>query len=636
MSNDNSQKETLGFQTEVQQLLHLMIHSLYGHKEIFLRELVSNASDACDKLRFEALTDKTLLENGDELHIRVSIDREARTVTVADNGVGMNREEVVENIGTIARSGTRHFVQALTGDDARDANLIGQFGVGFYSVFMVADRVSLYSRRAGLPPEQGVHWESDGQGQYSVETVTRAARGTEIVLHIRDGEDEFLESFRLRNIIAKYSDHISLPIQVPKEEDGKPVAGEWETVNRGSALWARPKQEISDDEYKSFYSTLTFDDQPPLAWLHNRVEGKLEYTTLFYLPSRAPFDLWDREHRHGVKLYVRRIFIMDDTQHLLPAYLRFVRGVVDSADLPLNVSREFLQHNREIDTIRAASAKKILQRLAQMADNEPDQYQAFWKEFGRVLKEGFAEDHENRALLADLLRFSSTRDDNPEQSHSLKDYIGRMPMKQEAIYYITADGHDAAAQSPHLEIFRKKNIEVMLLSEPIDEWVVTHLTEYEGKPLRSVSRGALDSKDLADDDSSAAEKKTRDEEYGELVSKIKEILEAQVKDVRISHRLTDSPACLVADENDMGGNLERILKAVGQDVPTHKPILELNPDHVLIRQLREHGERLEDWARVLFDQAALSEGATIQAPADYVKRINSLIADSLDQNKQTA
>ena len=634
----NAQAEKFEFQTEVQQLLQLMIHSLYTHKEIFLRELISNSSDACDRLRFASLTDAKLLEDDGELDIKINFDKDKKTIiSCTDNGIGMNRDEVIENIGTIARSGTKEFVQALSGEQAKDANLIGQFGVGFYSVFMVSDRVTVTTRRAGVDPSEGIRWESEGDGSYTLETVSRDTRGTEIELHLREEESEFLENYRLRSIISKYSDHISLPILLLKyeaEEDDKDKKEkadsdkkkvEWETVNKGSALWSRPRNEISEEEYNTFYGTLSYDSDPPLRVLHNRVEGNLEYITLFYIPKKAPFDLWDKERRHGVKLYVRRIFIMDDSKYLMPAYLRFVRGVVDSADLPLNVSREFLQHNKEIDKIRAGSVKKILSEITKMAEKDQDDYTAFWKEFGQVLKEGIVEDFDNRKTIAALLRFCTTKDDSEEQTVSLDDYIKRMPIKQKGIYYITAENYAAAKDSPHLEVFRKQDIEVLLLSDPIDEWLVTHLTEYEDKQLKSVAKGDLDLDDI-EDDTSKKEKKEKDKEFKDVVSKFKDILEAKVKDVRLTHRLTDSPACLVADETDMGGNLERIMKAVGQDAPTSKPILELNPDHPLVKGLSTESSEIEDWAHVLFDQAALSEGAPLKEPAIYVRRINKLLS----------
>lgn len=621
-----SHTETHKFETEVQQLLHLMIHSLYSDKEIFLRELISNASDAADRLRFEALTNEDLISDGPELAIYVSVDKKKKTITVSDNGIGMTRDEVVENIGTIARSGTKEFVDALTGDQTQDANLIGQFGVGFYSVFMVADKVALTTRKAGTQPGEAVLWESDGSGQYSVENVTKDTRGTDIVLTLRSDQKEFLDPVRLRNIIGKYSDHISLPIRMPALNDSdnkKKIGGlEWDTVNKGSALWTRNKKDVSQEDYRAFYTTLSYDPDPPLSVIHNRVEGKLEYTILLFVPSKAPFDLWDRERRHGVKLYVRRIFIMDDAEQLMPAYLRFIRGVVDSADLPLNVSREFLQKNKDIDKIKAGSVKKVLAELKRLSTKEPEKYTTFWNQFGRVFKEGVIEDHDNRQAINKLLRFSSTKDGTDTQMVSLEDYVNRMPASQKAIYYLTADSYNAATQSPHLEIFRKKDIEVLLLSDPIDEWVVNHLTEYNDKPLKSVAKGALDLDEVID----KGEKDRREKEYESILNRFKEILKDQVKDVRITHRLTDSPACLVADENDIGTNLERILKSIGQSAPEYKPILELNPDHPMISELDLDSKDMEDWAYVLFDQAALSEGAQIKEPAIYVRRVNQLLS----------
>ena len=624
-----SKTQTFSFQTEVQQLLHLMIHSLYSHKEIFLRELISNASDACDRLRFSALTDESLMENEGELSVEIDFNKKAKTITIRDNGIGMTEEEVVENIGTIARSGTRQFVEALTGDQSQDSNLIGQFGVGFYSVFMVADSVTLSTRKAGMDAQQGTQWQSDGSGEYTLENIVREQRGTEIVIKLRNSEREFLDGLRLRDIVNKYSDHISLPIRMRELDGDKPKKnGEWETVNKGSALWARNKKDISDEEYQTFYGTLSYDTEPPLATLHNRVEGKLEYISLFYIPNRAPFDLWDRERRHGIKLYVRRIFIMDDAEHLMPAYFRFVRGIVDSADLPLNVSREFLQHNKEIDKIRGASVKKILNELKRLATKETEKFTTFWDEFGRVFKEGIVEDPENKMSIAGLLRFSSTKQDDDKQRVSLDDYISRMAAKQKAIYYLTADSFSAAKNSPHLEIFRKRDIEVLLLTDPIDEWVVNHLNEYQEKPLKSVAKGALDLDEVEGKElSEQNEQKTKT--FNDLVTKIKEALESRVKDVRISNRLTDSPACLVADEHDIGANLERILKSVGQDAPQYKPILEINPDHPIIAALKPDADNLADWAHVLFDQAALSEGAQLGEPATYVRRVNELLCGTL-------
>jgi molecular chaperone HtpG len=534
----------------------------------------------------------------------------------------MSHDEVVQNIGTIARSGTRQFLDALSGDTANDANLIGQFGVGFYSVFLVAEKVELTTRRAGDPASAGVRWTSDGGGEYLIETVELADRGTTITLHLRDEDKEFAEDFRIRGIVSKYSDHISLPIEMhPQDEDKKE---EWEAINSGSALWSRPKNEITAEEYERFYTTLSYDSEAPLATLHNRVEGTLEYTSLFFIPKKAPFDLWDREQRHGINLYVRRIFIMDDAKYLMPSFLRFVRGVVDAGDLPLNVSREFLQNNKDIDRIRAASVKKVLSELTRLATKEPEAYAAFWKEFGKVLKEGMVEDHDNRTVLSDLLRFSSTRSKDLDQTQSLAGYFKRMPMKQKAIYYITADSHNAASTSPHLEIFRKNDVEVLLLSDPVDEWLVSSLNEYKDKPLKSVAKGALDLDDFASpEDKKASEQKEKD--LSELTEKMQSVLEGKVKSVRVSLRLTDSPACLVADETDLGGNLERILSAMGQSAPDAKPIMEINPDHPLIRQLAPEHARLGDWTQVLFDQAALSEGAPLPEPAAYVQRVNDLL-----------
>lgn len=620
--SDTASPTTHSFQTEVKQLLQLMIHSLYSNKEVFLRELISNASDACDRLRFSALTDVGLMEEGETLRIQVSVDKTAKTVTIRDNGIGMSEDEVIENIGTIARSGTKQFLQAMSGDTKSDANLIGQFGVGFYSAFLVAQKVELTTRRAGADSSAGIHWSSDGEGEYIIEHTDVAERGTTITLHLREEDAEFLDDYRLRGIVSRYSDHISLPIEMRSNDKEK--KDEWETVNSGSALWSRSKTEVSEEEYARFYQTLTYDSEPPLATLHNRVEGNLEYTSLFFIPQKAPFDLWDRDQRHGINLYVRRIFIMDDSKYLMPSYLRFVRGVVDAADLPLNVSREFLQNNKDIDRIRSASVKKILSELSKMAEKEPDQYAGFWKEFGKVLKEGVVEDHDNRTLISDLLRFNSTRSAGAEQSESLAAYFKRMPMKQKAIYYITAESHSAASTSPHLEIFRKNDIEVLLLSDPVDEWLVSSLGQYKDKPLKSVAKGALELDDFASDEDKKANEDKAKGLVG-LTEKMQEILGEKVKSVRVSHRLTDSPACLVADETDLGGNLERILQAMGQSAPEAKPIMEINPDHPLIRQLDPAHAQLEDWTRVLFDQAALSEGAPLPEPAAYVQRVNQLL-----------
>jgi len=630
MTTDTINKETLGFQAEVKQLLQLMIHSLYSNKEIFLRELISNASDAADKLRFEALSDSALFENDSDLKIRVSYDKAARTITISDNGIGMNRQEVVDNIGTIAKSGTREFFQALTGDQAKDANLIGQFGVGFYSSFIIADKVTLTTRRAGLTPEHGVRWESTGEGDYTLEVIEKADRGTEVTLHLREGEDEFLNDWKLKSIIRKYSDHITLPIVMKKTDwkDGAEVqTNEDETVNKASALWARAKSEITEEEYKEFYKHVSHDFEDPLAWTHTRVEGKQEYISLLYLPTKAPFDLYDRERRHGIKLYVRRVFIMDDAEQLMPQYLRFVRGVIDSSDLPLNVSREILQHSKDIEAIKAGSVKKVLGLLEDMAENEPEKYAGFWKEFGRVLKEGPGEDFSNKEKIAGLLRFASTHLDNEEQVVSLKQYIERMKDGQDKIYYITADSFAAAQHSPHLEIFRKKGIEVLLLSDHVDEWLLSSLTEFEGKKLQSVAKGDLDLGKL-EDETEKEEKKKIEDESKPLIEKIKNALGDTVKEVRVTHRLTDSPACLVSGEHDLSGNLERLLKAAGQKTPASKPVLEINPQHPILQRLHAEADeaRFGDWAHLLFDQALLAEGGQLEDPASFVRRMNSLLA----------
>ena len=615
-------KETRSFQTETRQLLDLMIHSLYGNKEVFLRELISNASDACDKLRFEALSDDSLYEGDGELAIHVDFDAKARTITVRDNGIGMSREEIIENLGTIAKSGTRQFLEALTGDQARDSELIGQFGVGFYASFMVADRITVTSRRAGLGRDEGVRWESTGEGDYTVETVEAPKRGTRVVLHLRKGEDEdsFLDATRLRAIVHRYSDHISFPVRMLKQ--GEDETGE-ETVNTATALWTRSKQDISDEEYNEFYKHIAHDFDDPLVHLHSRVEGNLEYTSLLYIPKHAPFDLWDRHVRRGINLYVRRVFIMDDAEQLMPPYLRFVRGVIDSADLPLNVSREILQQNRQIDAIRSGSVKKVLDLLARLAKDEPEKYALFWREFGKVLKEGLVDDTKNKDSIADLLRFSSTQTDEAEHNVSLADYVERMQKDQEAIYFITADSHATAVSSPHLEIFRKRGIEVLLLSDEIDEWAVNHLQEYGGKRLQSVTKGELDAKVAGtddDDETGAAD------EHDALVKGLSEALGDRVKAVRITNRLTTSPACLVADEHELGGHLERLLKAAGQDVPASKPILEINPEHVLVERFagETDGQRRSDWANILFDQALLSEGGRLSDPAGFVRRLNEM------------
>ena len=627
-AKQTTQKESMPFQAEVKQLLQLMIHSLYSNKEIVLRELISNASDAADKLRFEAIANGALYDGDSELKIRIAFDKEARTVTISDNGIGMSRDEVIANIGTIAKSGTKEFFNALSGDQAKDANLIGQFGVGFYSAFIIADKVSLTTRRAG--ETEAVRWESAGEGDFTLEVADKATRGTEVVLHLRDGEDEFLNDWKLKTIIRKYSDHITLPIVMKKSEwkEGEQVAtDEDDTVNKASALWARNKNDITEEEYQEFYKHVSHDFENPLSYTHSRVEGKQEYISLLYIPSKAPFDLYDRERRHGIKLYVKRVFIMEDAEKLMPQYLRFVRGVIDTADLPLNVSREILQSSRDVDAIKAGSVKKVLSLLEDMAENKAEDYAIFYKEFGRVLKEGPGEDAVNKDKIAGLLRFASTKADSDVQDVSLKDYIARMQAEQEAIYYITAESFAAAQHSPHLEIFRKKGIEVLLMSDRVDEWLLGSLTEFEGKKLQSIAKGDLDLGKLESDTEKEIQKKI-EEEAKSLVEKIKNALADQVKDVRVTHRLTDSPACLVSDAHDLSGNLARMLKAAGQNAPEAKPILEINPSHKLVKRLE--GETAEavfaDLALVLFDQALLAEGGTLNDPASFVKRMNSLIS----------
>lgn len=623
------------FQTEAKQLLHLMIHSLYSHKEIFLRELISNASDACDKLRYEALTNNELYENDGDLKIQIKTDKKARTLTICDNGIGMNHDEVIENLGTIASSGTKKFVESLSGDETKDSNLIGQFGVGFYSAFMVADEVSVTTRRAGDDKDNGVTWKSSGEGSFSIEKTKVEKRGTEVTLHLRKDEDEYLDEWRLRTVIRKYSDNISIPIELWVEgdkeaEDEDKKQDHWDQVNEGTAIWARPKNEISAEEYNEFYKTLSYDFEDPMAVIHNRVEGNLEYTSLLYIPAHASFDLWDREKRNGVKLYVRRVFISDEVDALMPPFLRFVKGVVDTSDLPLNVSREILQQNSKIDKIRAGSVKKILSELKKTAKNDPEKYQKFWDEFGKVLKEGVIEDADNRKSLAELARFASTKGDGGKQVVSLDDYIERAKDKQENIYYITAQSYDAAANSPHLEVFKKNNVEVLLLTDQIDEWVVQHLTEYEGKKLVSIAKGELEDA-LIGEESKEEKKKSKDleKDFGDVLEKIKEALGDKVKEVRLSKRLTESPACLVADLHDMTQNMERMLKEAGQQTFGSKPILELNPDNPIIKSLRHAGDKIEDWAHVLLDQATLSEGGKLEEPVAFVKRVNQLLSESL-------
>ncbi|HQR75329.1 MAG TPA: molecular chaperone HtpG [Burkholderiaceae bacterium] len=631
-AGDAAMKETLGFQAEVKQLLQLMIHSLYSNKEIFLRELISNASDALDKLRFESIAQPSLLEGHGELGIRVSADKAARTITVSDNGIGMSRQEAIEHLGTIARSGTREFFAQLTGDQQKDAQLIGQFGVGFYSSFIVADRVTVVTRRAGAPATDAVRWESDGGGEFSVEPAERAQSGTDVTLHLREGEDELLEGFRLKAIVAKYSDHISAPIRMRGEKWDKDKAemvatDEDETVNQANALWARARSDITDEQYHEFYRHVSHDFGEPLAWTHSRVEGRTEYTQLLYIPARAPFDLWDRAQRHGIKLYVKRVFIMDDAEQLMPPYLRFVRGVIDSSDLPLNVSREILQESRDVKAIREGSTKRVLALLEDLAENQKEKYATFWKEFGQVLKEGIGDDAANRERIAALLRFASTAPGAEEPTMALKDYVGRMKDGQDKIYYVTADTLDAARSSPHLEIFRKKGIEVLLLADRVDEWMLSFLHEFEGKALASVAKGGLDLGSFTDEQEKAEQQKT-EHEYSDLVGRVKEALGGKVKDVRITFRLTDSASCLVSDEHEMSGHLQRLLKAAGQKAPQSQPILELNPAHPLVARLKAGGQELADWAQLLFDQALLAEGGQLEEPAAFVQRMNRLLLDA--------
>jgi molecular chaperone HtpG len=631
-----AEKETLGFQAEVKQLLQLMIHSLYSNKEIFLRELISNASDAADKLRFEAINNDALFGNDHELKIKVTFDKEARTITISDNGIGMSREEVISHLGTIAKSGTKEFFGRLSGDQQADAALIGQFGVGFYSGFIVADKIIVNTRRAGSFASEGVRWESRGEGDYSVEMIDKPNRGTEVILHLRAGEEELLSSWKLKSIIRKYSDHISLPILMQKEEWDEEkketvLKDEFETVNQASALWARNKADITQEQYDEFYKHVSHDFQPPLIHTHNRVEGRSEYTQLLYVPSHAPFDLWDRNKRSGIKLYVKRVFIMDDAEQLMPAYLRFIKGVIDSNDLPLNVSREILQESRDVRVIREGSTKRVLGMLEELANadeqEKKDKYTKFWNEFGQVLKEGIGEDATNKDRIAKLLRFASTANDSPDQNTSLADYIGRMKPGQDKIYYVAGESYTAAKNSPHLEIFRKKGVEVLLMTDRVDEWMLSFLTEFEGKELVSVAKGDLDLGALEDE----AEKKEHEETesaYQELTEKMKAALSEKAKDVRVTFRLTDSPACLVADQNELSANLLRMLKAAGQTAPESKPILEINPNHPLVMRLKHEdaaSSRFSDWSHILFDQAMLAEGGMLLDPASFVKRLNEML-----------
>ncbi len=623
-------KETLGFQSEVKQLLDLMIHSLYSNREIFLRELISNASDACDKLRFEALSNDALFEGDAELNVHVDFDEKAKTITITDNGIGMTREEVIDHIGTIAKSGTKEFFSAITGDEKKDSQLIGQFGVGFYSAFIVADSVTLTTRKAGTNEDEGVRWESEGQGEYTIESVNKKARGTEIVLHMRKDAKEFINSYKLREVIRKYSDHLNLPIIMLKEnfdeegEEKKEI--EYETINSAKALWTRSKKDISDEEYNELYKHIGHDYEDPMARIHSQVEGNLEYSTLFFVPNRAPFDLWDRNQKHGVKLYVRRVFIMDDAEQLIPSYLRFIRGIVDTNDLPLNVSREILQHNKVIEKIRAASVKKILGMIGKLA--KKDGYDKFWKEFGRVIKEGIVDDDKNKDQIAKLLRFASTNQDSEEQNVSLEDYVGRMQEGQKNIFYVVGESYTTIKNSPHLEIFRNKGIEVLLLSDHVDEWLVNHLTEFDSKELQSITKGELDLGELDDkEDKKESEKKTG--EYKDVLKRLETLLEEKVKEVRVTNRLTTSPACLVAGEQDMEASLQRILEASGQQLPSSKRVLEINPDHPILIKLKaeKEDERFNDWGNILFDQALLSEGGKLEDPAGFVHRLNEMFME---------
>ena len=633
-------QETHGFQTEVKQLLQLMIHSLYSNKEIFLRELISNAADAADKLRFRALSQDSLYEGDGDLHVKLSIDKEAGTLTIADNGIGMTKAEAIEHLGTIAKSGTKEFFGKLSGDQAKDSQLIGQFGVGFYSAFIVADKVTVRTRAAGAAKNTGVEWQSAGEGEFTTTDIEKAERGTEIILHLRADEKEFLDDWRLRSIVSKYSDHISIPVKMYKEEvperDGPEVDGKkekipaipatWEVVNKATALWTRDKSEVSDDEYKEFYKHISHDFADPMTWAHNKVEGKTEYTSLLYIPSKAPYDLWNREQKHGLKLYVQRVFIMDDAEQMLPNYLRFVKGLLDSNDLPLNVSREILQDNKVTQAMRQGCTKRVLQMLEKIAKNDAEQYQTFWGEFGNVLKEGPAEDFANKDKIAGLMRFASTHNDSDVQNVSLADYISRMQEKQEKIYYITADSYKAAKSSPHLEIFRKKGIEVLLMSDRIDEWLMSHLSDFEEKSLQSITHGALDLGELEDEESKNALKEAEKQVSG-LAERVKAALGDKVKDVKFTHRLTDSPACIVADENGMTTQMIKLMQAAGQPVPDAQYHFELNPDHQLVKLLADvqDEEQFSQWTEVLFDQAALSEQGSLKDPASFVQNLNKLL-----------
>lgn len=621
----SSQPQTMGFQTEVKQMLHLVIHSLYSNKEIFLRELISNASDALDKLRFVALSNGSLFENDSDLKITVTVNEKLKTISISDNGIGLSREEAIENLGTIAKSGTKEFMSQLTGEQAKDSQLIGQFGVGFYSAFIIADKVTVKSRRAGLSPEEGIVWESNGDGEFTIAAEKKVSRGTEITLHIKEEDSEFLSDWRIRSIISKYSDHICWPIVMKKPVEDDKASAEFETVNKATALWTMQKSEISDEEYKQLYKHISHDHMDPLTWSHNHVEGKHEYITLLYIPGHAPYDMWQQETKHGLKLYVKRVFIMDDATQFLPRYLRFIKGIVDASDLPLNVSRELLQDNKQVESIRAACTKRVLSMLEKMSQGDKEAYQKFWDEFGLVIKEGPVEDFANKDAIAKLLRFATTTSGSEKQEVTLTDYISRMKEGQDKIYYITASSYNAAKNSPHLEIFRKKGIEVLLLSDKIDEWLVGYMSEFEGKKLQSISKGKVEL-----DDESADELKEQEKALEPLVKHIKTVLDARVKDVLLTNRLTDSPACIVADEQDMGLEMQRILQSAGQQVPLSKPIFEINPDHALIKRLHDiqDDSEFELWVTMLFDQAVLAEGGQLDNPADFVSRVNKLLAAS--------
>lgn len=636
---ETTQKETLGFQAQVKQLLHLVTHALYSNKEIFLRELISNASDAEDKLRFEAISNSSLYENDTDLQIKIDVDKEKKTITISDNGIGMTRQEVIDNLGTIAKSGTREFLESLSGEKAKDTRLIGQFGVGFYSAFIVADKVTVETRKAGTNTAEGVHWVSDGGGEFTIEAMEKAERGTKIILHLKDDQDEFLEPWRLRNIITKYSDHISFPVVMPKErvekedkenekEQDEVIIEEYEKVNSATALWTLPKSEIKDEEYKEFYKHISHDFEDPLLWGHKRVEGNTEYISLLYIPAHAPFDLWNRDTPRGLKLYIQRVFIMDNAEQLLPLYLRFVKGVIDSNDLPLNVSRELLQNNKIIESIKSATTKHVLTMLEKLAEDDKEQYAKFWQHFGNVLKEGPGEDFANRELIAKLLRFSTTKGDGSKQEISLDDYIARMQPGQQKIYYIAAESYAAANNSPHLEIFKKKDVEVILLFDRVDEWLVSHLTEYDGKQFQSVAKGDLDLGEL-EDKNEKEEHKKREDEFGDYIKHVKESLGDRVKDVRLTYRLTNSPSCVVSEQFEMSRHIQEMLKQAGQEVPTTKPILELNPDHPIVEKHRNagEGELFKSWSHLLLDQAILAEGGHLDDPASFVKRMNEMLIE---------